>query len=87
MRYASPDGGSDPNAFEPTDEPIHRQHIRNPAWNEVTRGTGVAGRYDRLPNQYTPLLAEYPEQNIAPFVLKPLSEREPLTVHEQLLVI
>ena len=24
-RYSSPDGGSDPVALEPTDEPIHRE--------------------------------------------------------------
>ena len=30
---------------EPSDEPIHRQGIRNPVWNRLTNGTGVAGRY------------------------------------------
>ena len=60
-RYASPDGGSDPVASEPTDGPIRTQWIRNPIWSGPTHGTGVAGRYDQLPNQYVPLLAEYPE--------------------------
>ena len=58
MRYASPDGGSDPIALEPTDGPIHRQCIRNPVWNGLTHGTDAAGRYDRLSCQYVPLLAE-----------------------------
>ena len=60
-RYANPDGGSDPIVSEPTDGPIRTQWIRNPVWSGPTHGRGVAGRYDRLPNQYVPLHAEYPE--------------------------
>ena len=60
-RFVSPDGGSDPIASEPTDGPIRTQWIRNPVWSGPTHGRGVAGRYLRFPNQYVPLLAEYPE--------------------------
>ena len=60
-RYASPDGGSNPTASEPTDGPIRTQWIRNPIWSGPIHGRGVAGRYDQLPNQYIPLHAEYPE--------------------------
>ena len=61
-RYASPEGGSDPFALEPPDRPIHTQCIRNPVWNGlITHGAGIAGRYSRLPSQYVPQLAEYPE--------------------------
>ena len=48
-RNGSPDGGSDPVALEPTDEPSHRQRIRNPVWSGLTNGTGIAGRCDRSP--------------------------------------
>ena len=61
---ASPDGGSDPTALEPTDESIRRQCFCNPVWNGLTRGIGVAGRYDRLPHQYVPLLAEPSDRKI-----------------------
>ena len=61
-RHASRDGGSDPTASEPTDGPIRTQWIRNPVWSgPTTHGRYVAGRYDRLPSQYVPLYAEYPE--------------------------
>ena len=56
-----PDGGLDPIASKPTDGPIRTQWIRNPVWSGPTHGRGVAGRYDRLPYQYVPLYAEYPE--------------------------
>ena len=49
-RYASPDDGSDPIAFELTDGLIHTQCVRNPILSGLTHGKGVAGRYDRLPN-------------------------------------
>ena len=54
-QFASPDGGSDPIVSEPTDGPIHTQCIHNPIWSGLTNGKGVAGRHDRLPNQYVPL--------------------------------
>ena len=60
-RFASPDGGSDPIALEPTDRPIRTQCIRNPVWRGLTIGTDVAGRYDQLPSQYVPLLGKYSE--------------------------
>ena len=59
-RYASPDGGSDQDASEPTDGSIRTQWIRNPIWSGPTHGRGVGGRCDRLPNQYVPLHAKYP---------------------------
>lgn len=59
--YTGPDGGSDPFALELTEEPIQTQHIHNPIWNRLTNGTGMAGQYNQLPNQYAPLLIEYPE--------------------------
>ena len=58
MRYASPDGGSDPIALEQTDEPVHTQCIHNPIWSRLTHGAGTAGQYDPLPNQN---VAKYPE--------------------------
>ena len=61
IRYASPEGGLDPIALEPTDGTIRTQWIRNPIWRGLTHGTDTAGRYDQLPNQYFLLLAEYPE--------------------------
>ena len=60
-RYTSLDGGLDPVALEPTDEPTHRQYTSNLVWNGLRNGTGVAGRYDRLPNQCAPLFVENPE--------------------------
>ena len=60
-RFASPDGGSDPNVSEPTDGLIRTQCIHNPIWSGLTNGRGLAGRYDRLPNQYVPLHEECPE--------------------------
>ena len=44
-----------------SDDRISTQCICNPVWNGLTHGTGVARRYDQLPNQYVPLPAEYPE--------------------------
>ena len=60
-QYASPDGGSDPIASEPTNGPIRTQWICNPIWSGLTHGRGVPERYHRLPNEYVPLHAEYPE--------------------------
>ena len=60
-RFVSPDGGSDPIVSEPTDGPIRTQYIHNPIWSGLTNGKGVAGQYDRLPNQYVPLHEECPE--------------------------
>ena len=47
-------------ALETTDEPIHRQRTLIPVGNGLRNVTDVAERYDRLPNQYVPLLADYP---------------------------
>ena len=60
-RFASPDGGSDPIVSESTDGLIRTQFIHNPIWSGLTNGRGVAGRYDRLPNQYVPLHEECTE--------------------------
>ena len=57
-----PDGGLDPIASKPTDGPIRTQWIRNPVWSgPTTHGRCVAGRYDRLLNQYVPRHEECPE--------------------------
>ena len=40
-RYASPDGGSDPIALEPTDEPIQKRCIRNPVCNAKAHTQGA----------------------------------------------
>ena len=57
-RFASSDGGLDPTVSESTGG---TQCIDNPIWSGLTNGKGVAGRYDRLPNQYVPLHEECPE--------------------------
>ena len=57
-RFASSDGGLDPTVSESTGG---TQCIDNPIWSRLTNGKGVAGRYDRLPNQYVPLHEECPE--------------------------
>ena len=59
--YAGPDGGSTPTALAPTDEQIHKQHIRKPVGNGLKKDTGAAERYNQLLNQYARLLAEYRE--------------------------
>ena len=48
-------------ALETTDDPIHRQRMRIPVGNGLRNVTDVAERHDRHPNQYVPLLAQYPE--------------------------
>ena len=60
-RFASPDGELDPVVSEPTDGPIRTQCIHNPIWSVLTNSKGVAGRYDRLLNQYVPRHEECPE--------------------------
>ena len=60
-RFASPDGGSDPIVSESTNRPIHTQCIYIPIWNGLTNCKGIAGRYDRLPDQYVPLHEVCPE--------------------------
>ena len=40
--HAGPDGGSNPTALAPTDEQIHKQHIRKPVGNGLKKDTGAA---------------------------------------------
>ena len=57
-RHASPAGGSEQLPYNRWTS----RSIDNAALvQSVTHGTDMAGRYDRLPNQYAPLLVEYPE--------------------------
>ena len=43
-QYVVPGGGSDPIALGLTDEPIHKQCIRNPVWNGLENDIGVEGQ-------------------------------------------
>ena len=57
--HAGSNVGSDPTGLEPSDDPIHKLFIRSPVWSGLKNSRGVARRYDQLPNQYVPLLAEW----------------------------
>ena len=49
------------NCFRTDRRAIRTQCIHNPIWSGLMSSKGVAGRYDRLPNQCVPLHEECPE--------------------------